>query len=248
MKQFWTTLFCLAVAPLCQGAVITLNNQGFETGTTAGWSTAGDVTASGTTVIGSWTVGPAGAYMAVLTPNSSGGDEDEVGGSGGVDVSTLENFFGVSSGLLSNGLPPADEATNGAGIYQDFTGNAGDTVSMYWAYVATDYYSFNDPGFAVVTGPGVEQLTVLASIWSGGITVGNFGATGWHQFTYVLPASGTYRLGFGVVNTLDTALSPYLMLDNAPGTLNGQGGEIPEPGTFVLLGAGLAAFGLLRRR
>jgi len=99
-----------------------------------------------------------------------------------------------------------------------------------------------------VKGPGVEQLTVLASIWSGGITVGNFGATGWHQFTYVLPADGTYRLGFGVVNTLDFILPGYLMLDDAPGTLDRVAGEIPEPGTFVLLGAGLAAFGLLRRR
>jgi hypothetical protein len=239
MKQFWTTLICLAVAPFCQGAVITLNNQGFETGSTAGWSTAGDVTASGTTTIGSWTVGPAGSFMAVLSSTDNEG----------VGVSSLETFFGVSPGLLSNGLPPsAGAARNGSGIYQDFTGNAGDTVSMYWAYVATDYYDFNDPGFAIVKGPGVEQLTVLASIWSGGITVGDYGATGWHHFTYVLPADGTYRLGFGVVNTQDFILPGYLMLDDAPGTLDRVAGEIPEPGTFVLLGAGLAAFGLLRRR
>lgn len=89
---------------------------------------------------------------------------------------------------------------------------------------------------------------MLASIWNGGIEVGDEGATGWHAFTYVLPAGGTYRLGFGVVNTDDESVPSYLMLDNGPGTLNGVGGEIPEPATFALLGTGLLALGVLRRR
>lgn len=225
----------LLAGTICPAAVITLNNQGFELGNTSGWTATGLVSAAGTTTIDSWTVGPNGAYMAVLD-------------AGGISVGGLETFFGVSAGLLSSGLPPSGEATVGSGIYQDFTGNAGDTVTMYWAYVATDYAAYNDPAFAVVTGPGVEQLTVLASIWDGGIEVGDYGATGWHAFTYILPASGTYRLGFGVVNTDDDIVPGYLMLDNGPGTLNGAGGEIPEPATFALLGAGLLALGVLRRR
>lgn len=231
----WMLLLFLAGAPVGQAAVITLTNQGFELGNVSGWSTSGDVSAGGTTVINSWTVGPAGSYMAILSSTDGGGSS----------VASLESFFGVTSGLLSGGLPPGS-ATNGSGIYQDFSGNAGDTVTMYWAYVATDYNPFNDPAFAVVTGPGVEQLTVLASIWNGGSTVGSYGATGWHAFTYVLPSAGNYRLGFGVVNTDDDIVPGYLFLDDAPGTLTG--GEIPEPGTLALLGAGLAAIGLLRRR
>lgn len=230
----WMLAFSLGCVAASQAAVITLNNHGFELGNVSGWSTSGDVSAGGTTVINSWTVGPAGSYMAILSSTDDGGSS----------VASLESFFGVTTGLLSGGLPPGT-ATNGSGIYQDFSGNAGDTVTMYWAYVATDYYSFNDPAFAVVTGPGVEQLTVLASIWNGGITVGDYGATGWHAFTYVLPSTGNYRLGFGVVNTGDDVVPGYLFLDNAPGTLSG--GEIPEPGTLALLGAGLVALGLLRR-
>ncbi|MGB9611713.1 MAG: PEP-CTERM sorting domain-containing protein, partial [Bryobacteraceae bacterium] len=85
-------------------------------------------------------------------------------------------------------------------------------------------------------------LTVLASIWNGGIQVDDFGATGWHAFTYVLPAPGSYRLGFGVVNTEDEEVWSHLFLDGAPGTLT------PEPSTFALLGAGLLGLSLLRRR
>jgi hypothetical protein len=229
-------LLLVVAAAVSPAAVINLFNQGFETGDLSGWTATGSVSAVGPTVINQWTVTPAGSYMARLDSN-------------GVLVSDLETFFGLNPGTLVNGLPaPGGEPTNGAGIYQDFAGNAGDTVSMYWAYVARDYNPFNDPAFAVIIGPGdSQQVTVLASIYSGGITVGNYGATGWHAFTYELPSTGNYRLGFGVANTLDTALDGALFLDNAAGGLSG-GGEIPEPGTFFLLGAGLAAAAFLRRR
>lgn len=237
MKRIFLLLVCAAA--VSSGAVINLSNQGFETGNLSGWTTAGDVSAVGLTGIGAWTVTPAGSYMAWLNSND-------------VWVSDLDTFFGLTPGTLSSSLPaPNGEGegvpTDGAGIYQDFAGNAGDTVTMYWAYVARDYSPFNDPAFAVILGPGnSQQVTVLASIYSGGITVGDYGATGWHAFTYQLPSAGNYRLGFGVVNTLDTALDGALFLDDEAGGLSG--GEIPEPGTFFLLGAGLAAVALLRRR
>lgn len=234
MRKFLFLAVMAVAASPARAAVITLVNQGFETGTMAGWSTAGLAGPSSATTIDGWNVVPAGSYMASL---ASGG---------AITVGSLETFFGTTTGFLSSGLPPGN-ATNGSGIYQDFTGNAGDVVRMYWAYVATDYYSFNDPAFAVVVGPGIQQLTVLASIWNGGITVGSFGATGWRAFTYVLPVSGNYRLGFGVVNTQDYIVPGYLFLDNAPGAGN-LPGMVPEPATLALVGAGLLALGLLRRR
>lgn len=136
MKYIACFLLVVAASSVCPAAVITLNNQGFESGDTSGWATTGLVSAQGTTTIdtdiGSWTVGPNGAYMAVL--NAGNGDTPS--------VLDLEFFFGVSTGLLSSGLPPSGQATVGSGFYQDFTGSAGDTVTMYWAYVATDFANF----------------------------------------------------------------------------------------------------------
>lgn len=234
-----TIVLMLAAALGAQAAVITLNNHGFELGNASGWTTSGIVNVQATATIAAgpntWLYGPAGSFMAVL----SAGEGFDM-----PSVASLETFFGVTPGLLSGGLPPGT-ATVGSGIYQDFSGNAGDTVRMYWAYAATDYAPYNDPAFVVVTGPGVEQLTVLASIDNGGITVGSYGATGWQSFIYTLPATGAYRLGFGVVNTGDSIVPGYLLLDNAAGTFSG---EIPEPGAFVLVGAGLLALGALRLR
>jgi len=235
-------LLLTCAAAVSQGALINLSNQGFEAGNLSGWTATGDVSAVGLAVISAgsntWTVTPAGSYMAWLNSND-------------VVVPDLETFFGLTPGTLSGSLPAPGGSggpTNGAGIYQDFSGNAGDTVTMYWAYVARDYVPYNDPAFAVILGPGgLQQVTVLASIYSGGITVGSYGATGWHAFTYALPSAGNYRIGFGVVNTLDSAVDGALLLDNAAGGLS-SGGEIPEPGTFFLLGAGLAAVAFLRRR
>lgn len=228
-----TLLLGAAVSP---AAVITLNNPGFETGNLTGWVSTGSVAASGFTAVGAWTIGPAGSYMAHLVSSD-------------VAVGDLETFFGLSAGSLSGGLPGGNGGpTDGAGIYQDFAGTAGDTVTVYWAYVAGDYPPFNDPAFAVVTGPGgIEQVTTLASIWNGpGIHVGIYGATGWHAFSYTLPTPGNYRIGFGVVDTGDTVLDSSLFLDGAPGTLSS--GIVPEPGTWILISAGLAGLGLLRRR
>ncbi|MGC8883068.1 MAG: PEP-CTERM sorting domain-containing protein [Bryobacteraceae bacterium] len=239
------SIFLTLMIGICQAAVINLNNQGFESGTTSGWTTAGLVAAAtGPATIGSWTVGPAGSFMGALL--SGGICEGDVC-LDGIPVTSLETFLGVTPGLLAGGLPPGTPGA-GSAIYQDFVGSAGDTVTMYWAYVAYDQTPANNPAFAVVTGPGVEQLTILASISTGGVTVGDYGATGWHAFTYVLPVAGTFRLGFGVASAPFSSGPAFLYLDDQPGTGNFVSSQIPEPSSFALLGAGLLGVLLLRRR
>lgn len=127
-------------------------------------------------------------------------------------------------GLNSNG-----PLTNGAGIYQDFTGNAGDVVTMFWDYVARDYIPFNDPAFALIRQPdGSVQTEVLASIHDGGLEVGTSGHARWQEFNFTLTQSGVHRIGFAVTNDRDTVLNAALFLDNEEGGSSAEPGRTPS--------------------
>jgi hypothetical protein len=208
-------------------APIVPNNAGFETGNLTGWQSIGQVSATGPVNIlsgyGQWGVNPAGNYMAMLSTGW------------GVGHLELDAFFGLAPGTIYGAIP---DATNGAGILQSVTGNAGDTVTLYWAFVTTDFADYNDTGFAV------GSVVPLACIVDGcQFPVGDFGATGWHPFTFTLPSTGTHTIGFGVVNTGDEAMDSILFVDDDRGHL-----AIPEPSTAVLAGGALLALGLLRLR
>ncbi len=218
-------------------ADIALTNHGFESGL-SGWTTSGDVSAVTTatvttsdTVVPSvdWTVTPFQTRMAQLNSNPTA-------------VGDLDSFFGLSAGTLDSVIIPGNGSiTNGAGLFQTFSGNAGDIVKMSWDFVARDYADFNDSAFVVVNG----SVTVLASIVSGGIAVGTSGHSGWQTFSYMLTTTGSQTIGFGVVNTGDEVLDAALFLDNQVGQAVAA---IPEPETYAMLLAGLGLLGLVARR
>jgi hypothetical protein len=235
MKKILAVAFVASlVATGAHAAPIALTNQGFETGDLTGWSTLGTVNASPSTNVvtfdgTNWTVDAAGTTMAQLI-------------SVGASQAQVEAFLGLGAGALTagNANPNGGSLTNGAAISQDFSGNAGDVVTMFWNYVATDYIPFNDPSYAVVTGTG-SNVSVLATIHGLGTAVGTSGNSGWQSFSYVLPADGTYKLGFATFNDKDTILNSYLHLDNVAGSCTPNCPvPVPEPLTFSLLGLGLA--------
>ena len=138
MRAYLRALSVLACAAASHAASVNLLNHGFESGL-GGWVTTGNVQALGSTSVVTfndiaWNITPNGSQMAALNSN-------------GVQANTLGSFFGIAGNALQalnqQGLhadPNAGGAlTNGSGIYQDFWGNAGDTVTMFYNYVARDY-------------------------------------------------------------------------------------------------------------
>lgn len=237
MRRMLAAVLMLGVGIFfASAAPIVLTNHGFEEGDLTGWASTGNVTVSGPTSVVTfdgtvWDISPAGNFMAAMNSN-------------GATAASLDGFFGLPAGTLQS-LNTTGTLTNGSAIYQDFFGNAGDTVTMYWDYVARDYVPFNDPAFAVVTSPTGTFVQTLASIYSGGLEVGTSGHSTWQEFSFTLTDTGTHRIGFAVTNDRDTILDSALFLDSEPGGSSAVPGLTPSfpvlpdsnplPGIFVFI-------------
>jgi T1SS-143 domain-containing protein len=141
--------------------------------------------------------GPAvGSYMAELSSTGSG------------DQSSIESFLGVASGGLSALAASGsgyDDAYNGSAMKTTLNVNAGDQISFSWAFDADDYSPFNDFAFVVINGQPFE----LADISQ----VGSYNATPWATFTYTATSTGPLTIGFGAMNTGDSGVDTFLLID-----------------------------------
>lgn len=223
----------------------TIINGGFEQGFT-GWQTIGNPSI----VTADFGIAPPEGTSQALIPNRPGG----------VPPAAMASFLGIDPEPL-DALAGPEGAFPGSAIRQSFTGNAGDVLTFRWKFLTNEFPGaepFRDFAFASLVGPSNFDVQLIANTLSGGFDQAPpntfeeefFRTTphpGFGTFALILPGSGTFTLGIGVLNAADEEGASGLLVDVV------RVSAIPEPCTFVLVAIGASCltgyeWGRRRRR
>jgi len=181
---------------------------------------------------GSWTFSPKDAAKAVLLQPK--GEQTFSQATGALGLSTTD-VGGIESLLVSQAQASgygSGNPTDAAWITREVELTAGETYTMAWNYIGTDYVPFNDgsiTSLVPVTVTGTPVVTVNNYVQSyallgftnpgtGDYSTNSFGSTGWQTSTYEVSVTGTYKLGFASFNLDDQGLPPALMIDSEAGS------------------------------
>jgi hypothetical protein len=262
MKLFKQALLaasvCLALSVQAQ-----TQDYSFGTGDLNGW-TAGGGTGTQTgpymqsgigvsTTSGAQTIACCGSNTWVINPYT-GSHMVGMQPGGQQNYSQMTSALGLSStsisALNSEVASQGGGITSAAWISKDFTFSAPTTFKMAWVYTSTDYVPFNDGSIATMVNTGsattfgkvnnvLGQYALLGATnpGTGNYSTGSYGSTGWQLAQFDVLTAGTYKVGFGIFNQGDTALSPVLQVNDAIGTVT-QNGELfgavaPNPGSVA---------------
>lgn len=155
--------------------------------------------------------------------------------------STIETFLGMKPSSLDE-IAKGSDALVGTAMKQTFIANAGDIIKFDWSFGTFEEPRdpFND--FAFVSLNGKAQL--LADTYSEDLVPDDRTILGSVRtlpqiFSYRIPTSGAFTIGFGVMQVNDREIASAMLVDNVVVS-------VPEP-TSVVIFMACAVVSVLRR-
>jgi hypothetical protein len=257
--KFSTALVALGVTAVAQLA----HAQSFNGGIPAGWTvngTAGTLGADGVVSLSPAAGSTAYGYVTTAGSTSTAGYGlgQETNGSR-LDSNVFSASVGDSLDFFFNYI-----TSDGSGFadygYANLL-NADGTTAAVLFNARTQPSGTIAPGFGLPSPvatltpssvpiiPGGPSWSPLGTS-SGGCFAAGCGYTGWIQSDYSIAKSGQYILEFGVTNWTDKAFDSGLAFDGitVAGVPIVNVPAVPEPGTYALMGLGLAALAASARR
>lgn len=235
----------LAVIPTIPARAATV--EGFESTTLNSGNSIGDASIRTPSY---FTINPTElTHELLLTTISTAGSHDPgptQSGTNAVSVSALATFLGVTTASIKDGLVAGQEGS----AFQLSLGTltAGTTISFNYDFLTNDAAppdGHNDFAFITLTG---QSNAVVADE----LAPPQFATTGagnpfvlethYQTFSIIVPTTGVYTLGIGVVDGTTTDNSSALLVDNI--SVN----AVPEPSTIGLIIAGGVSCLAMRRR
>jgi hypothetical protein len=132
-----------------------------------------------------------------------------------VTAANLETFLGLGAGALSS---TGSTAVNGSAVKQNVTGKGGDVITFKADFLTNEAVKTNrDYAFVTITLNGKTQLFKLTGALKATVITDGSGfasETGYHTYAVLLPKSGQYTIGYGVVNVGDSSFASDLLVDN----------------------------------
>ncbi|WAC47745.1 hypothetical protein OVA03_13690 [Asticcacaulis sp. SL142] len=202
-----------------------------------GWTTSGTTTLLTTTETSNL-----GGSPFTLTPATGQAMVKIQADGSSINVSAVDSILGLANGTATAAI--GSGSTNFGLITKSFSLAAG-TYTFGWAYSAGDYLPYSDGVFFSVGGQGLSQFNILARNGestivpgSAGYPVGalilqSYGNTPWITASFSVSTAGSYQLGFGGFNGLDTSQSPILYVSSVIGSFTGTpvgtSGATPTP-------------------